>query len=226
MNQTTLLFLLLIIISSCKSDKKENISNIEKTKTFTVAQKIAYAHGYENWKHVSQIDFTFNVDKDSSHSERSWSWNPKTNDVVLLTKKDTIHFNRKNVDSLTMNSDKAFINDKYWLLAPFQLVWDSGTTISEPIKEKAPISKTMLNKITLTYNNNGGYTPGDAYDFYYGDDYLIKEWVFRKGNSKTASLSTTWENYQDFNGIKLALDHSKSEGDWKLHFTNIKVTVN
>jgi len=217
------IFILTISLSvlSCKQESKIEI----KEKPLTIAKKIANAHGFQNWDKVSKIEFTFNVDTDSNHFERSWSWSPKSNNVTLITPKDTITYNRTQVDSTNLKADKAFINDKYWLLAPFNLVWDEGITISIPIKEEAPISKKMLNKITLTYTNEGGYTPGDAYDFYYNDDFLIKEWVFRKGNTKEPSLITTWENYQDFNGLKIATEHKKLEGNWNLNFTNIKVTL-
>ena len=66
-----------------------------------------------------------------------------------------------------------------------------------------------MNMITITYPNEGGYTPGDAYDIYFDEDYMIKEWTFRKGNSEDPSLSTTFENYKDYNGIKIATDHKQ-----------------
>ena len=55
------------------------------------------------------------------------------------------------------------------------MVWDSNATISETKKAEGPISKDELNMITMTYSDEGGYTPGDAYDIFYDDDYLIKE---------------------------------------------------
>ena len=143
----------------------------------------------------------------------------------MISKGDTISYNRPEIDSITLKTDRGFINDKYWLLAPFNLVWDEGITISEPVKEEAPISKNELNKITLTYSSEGGYTPGDAYDFYYDDDFLVREWIFRRQNSEDPSLISTWENYQDFNGIKIALEHKKLEENWNLNFTNVKVTL-
>ena len=208
-------------IIACKKEEK-NIAQ----KQITIAEKIANAHGIQNWENISRISFTFNVDKDSTHYERSWVWSPKTSDVTLISKQDTIHYNRQKIDSISLKADQAFINDKYWLLAPFQLVWDSSTTISEPIKELAPISSVLLNKITLTYAKEGGYTPGDAYDFYYTNDFIIKEWVYREGNSKEASLVNTFENYEDFNGIKIAKEHIKKEGNWNLNFTNISILTN
>ena len=132
----------------------------------------------------------------------------------------------KTVDSVLLNADRKFINDKYWLLVPFQLMWDKGTTISDVTKEESPIHKTLLNKITITYPNNGGYTPGDAYDLFFDDEVLIKEWIYRHQNQKEPSLVTTWENQQDFNGIKLSLEHVNAEGNFKLYFSNVKVTLN
>jgi hypothetical protein len=122
-----------------------------------------------------------------------------------------------------MGADQSFINDKFWLLVPFQLVWDSGTTISKPIKDAAPISKTEMNKITLTYVSEGGYTPGDAYDLYYGDDFIINEWVFRKGNSEEPTMTTTFENYEVFKGVKIAKTHKTAEGNFHLYFSNISI---
>ena len=129
------------------------------------------------------------------------------------------------MDSIAMKADRGFINDNFWLLIPFQLGWDEGTTISEPIKVKTPIGNIEMNKITLTYSNEGGYTPGDAYDIFYGDDYIIKEWAFRRGNKPEAGLINTFENYQDFNGLKIALDHKKAEGDWNLKLSDVKVIL-
>jgi hypothetical protein len=219
MKKSIILVIILITNVSCK--QKQGSKIIEKE--LSIAQKIANANGFENWKKVKEIAFTFNVDKDTMHFERSWCWNTKSGDVTLISSKDTIMYNRKYVDSTYTNTDKGFINDKFWLLAPFQLVWDSGTTISEPVLEDSPMSKSKMNKITLTYSNEVGYTPGDAYDFYFGDDFIIREWVFRKGNTQEPTMITSWEDYETFNGLKLAKTHKKPKENWKLHFTGITV---
>ncbi|AUP78391.1 hypothetical protein [Flavivirga eckloniae] len=219
MKKYILITLIITLCFSCKQ-KQEKQADV---KPLTIAEKIANAHGFENWKNVSEITFSFNVDKDSSHFDRTWIWKPKTNDVTAINKNDTIIYNRAKIDSTLTQTDSRFINDKYWLLVPFQLIWDKGLTISEPTKEAAPISKTELNKITLTYSDEGGYTPGDAYDIYYGNDFLIKEWIFRRGNVTEPSMITTFENYKDFNGIKIALDHKKGDANWNLNFTNINI---
>ncbi len=214
-----MLILLVTFSLSCKQKEEAKII----VKEWSTAEKIANAHGLENWKNVSELQFTFNVDRDTTHFERSWIWKPKSEDVVMISGKDTVAYNRKSIDSTSLKADKNFINDKYWLLAPFQLVWDTSASISEATITEAPISKKQLNKITITYTSEGGYTPGDAYDFYYGDDFMLKEWVYRKGNSTEPSMMTTWEDFEEFSGIKFSKTHKRPEVDWTLHFTNIKV---
>ncbi len=215
------ILIIAFLLTSCKSETKKEII---ETKRLTIAEKIANAHGFENWKNVKTIAFTFGGKFENPNSGRSWIWNPKTNDVTLTLNNETSSYNRNAMDSIALSSDRAFINDKFWALFPFQLIWDEGLSISEPIKEKAPISGKEQNKITLVYSDEGGYTPGDAYDVFYDDNYIIQEWAFRKGNAQEASLTNTFENYGDFGGLKIAQEHKKAEGDWNLLVWKIKVT--
>lgn len=223
MKNISLFIGILFLCSSCKSDKKETV--LEPETPLTTAEKIAHAYGIDHWSKVQEIAFTFNVDKDSTHFERSWIWQPKTNLVTHISTNDTIQYNRTKLDSISIATDKAFINDKYWLLAPFNLVWDEGTNFSEPVKEMSPISKKTLNKITLTYSNEGGYTPGDAYDLYYNNNYLIEEWVYRKANAKVPTLITTWENNKNFHNLIISLNHAKADNNWELFFTNVSIKL-
>lgn len=215
----------LFLLSSCKSEKKETPIDSE-IKELTIAEKIANAHGYENWKNVSEVKFTFKVDRDTIKGKgRSWIWKPKEDKVEMKTNKFAVEYIRSEMDSTYIVADRNFINDKFWAFVPFQLVWDNTATISQSKKAESPIHKEQLDMITILYANEGGYTPGDAYDIYYDDNYMIKEWVFRKGNSPEPSLTNTFENYQDFNGIKIAIDHKKDNGNWNLNFTDVSVTL-
>ena len=195
----------------------------EPTKKIPPQVAIANAYGLEHWDKVNTLSFTFNVDRDTSHFERSFIWEPKTKRVTYMTAIDTIIFHQDSIKRISLAADKAFINDKYWLLAPFQLVWDQGVTYTEKENAIAPISKEALNVLTITYPTEGGYTPGDAYDFYYGNDFLIKEWVFREKNSPSPSLVYTWEDTQDIAGIKFCTMHKDSLGSKKIYFTNLSV---
>ncbi|NRB82515.1 MAG: hypothetical protein HRU49_01865 [Winogradskyella sp.] len=213
------------LVISCNSEKKKTIIE-ETSKKLTIAEKIANAHGYENWKNVSEVKFTFKVDRDTIKGQgRSWVWRPKENKVSMSLGETQISYIRHEMDSTHIAADRGFINDKFWLLVPFQLVWDTSATISDPVVAKSPIKNEDLNMITLLYGSEGGYTPGDAYDIYYDENYMIKEWTFRQGNSEAPSLSNTFENYRNFNGIKIAIDHKKDEGKWNLNFADVSITL-
>ena len=215
----------LLLVSTCKSEKSETPIT-EEIKEFTIAEKIANAHGFENWKNVEEVKFTFQVDRDTIKGKgRSWVWKPKADSVTMMTGDATVAYVRSAMDSTHIRTDRGFINDKYWLLVPFQIVWDTSATISESKKAKAPISKNELNMLTITYSNEGGYTPGDAYDIFYNDDFMIKEWVFRKGNATEATMATTFENYTDYNGIKIATDHKMADGIFNLNFSDVGITL-
>ena len=224
MKKLVLLSLLsLTLITSCKEDKKQTETATPEKET-TVLEKVAMAHGYENWKDVSSIKFTFNVDRDSSHFERTWMWKPNSNDVTMMTSQDTINYNRKAVDSTMVSTDGGFVNDKYWLLAPYQLVWDQNNfTYELAEKVEAPIAKTPMQKLTIVYANEGGYTPGDAYDFYFGDDYVVKEWAYRKENQAEPNMVTTWEDYKTLDGLQIGTMHKRPDANFSLYFTGVEV---
>lgn len=197
-------------------------SNLVFSQESNILEKIANAHGYLNWKNINELKFTFNVDRDTTHFERSWVWKPKINDITAIKAKDTIHYNWLSMDSITYKTNAGFINDKFWLLLPFQLMWDSENITFEVAQSNAPISKKTMQKLTIVYGSEGGYTPGDAYDLYFEDDFIIKEWVFRKSNQKEPSTTTTFEAYKTINGLHLAQIFQTADKKFKLYFTEVE----
>ncbi len=237
---STILLFGLVLITSCKTDaKKENSANTDSSemganeepkKALTLTEKIAYANGYKDWKDVEELKFTFNVDREGNpHFERSWIWKPKTNEVTMMSAEDTLTYNRNEIESADSTAYKAngkFTNDKFWLLAPINIMWDEDNTTTERTEDaQAPISKKQMEKLTVTYGDEGGYTPGDAYDLYIDDNFMVREWVYRKGNQEEPSMTTTWEDYTDADGIKIAQMHQNQEGNFKLYFTDVEVTT-
>ncbi len=225
--------LILCLVTACtQSTTKKGGDSMNRELTpdqdvnpvLTEAQIIAAKNGILEWDKVSQIDFTFNVDRGGKNvAKRAWSWKPKTGNVTMNFREQTVSYNRANIDSTAVGADQGFINDKFWLLAPYQLVWDEGTTITVQDTAKAPMSQRITKKLTILYGNEGGYTPGDAYDFYYDDDYIIDEWVFRKANADSASMTTSFERYQNHAGLNIATSHKGLGSDFHLYFTDIKV---
>ena len=216
-----LVVLLIVITSSFIIPKNIGKEIIQED---TILEKVANANGLQNWKDVEDIKFTFNVDRDTTHFERTWTWKPKTNDITATSAEGTIDYNWASMDSIANKTNAGFINDKYWLLAPYQLVWDADNVSHTHNKESvAPMSKKAMQKLTIVYGGEGGYTPGDAYDFYFGDDLIIQEWVFRKSNQAEPSMITSFEDYKMLKGLNIATMHKMGEGNFKLYFTNLEV---
>ncbi|MEZ6191911.1 MAG: hypothetical protein R3C45_11585 [Phycisphaerales bacterium] len=191
-------------------------------------QRIANAYGFAHWDEVVEIRYTFNVKTPERETARHWTWRPKDDTVTLEVEGEpTITYKRGELDENTsdevMTADKRFINDSYWFLFPYQLVW-SNPTITDRGESPLPIGEGTGRKLTVQYPAEGGYTPGDAYDIYLGGDALITHWVFRKGGGDKGN-PMTWENTIDLGPIKVCTDHYNTDKSFRLFFTSIRLTT-
>lgn len=213
-----------LCLISCKENSRSEKTTENKAKdSLEIQDKIAQANGLKNFDDVREIDFTFNVKvNDSVKASRAWHWEPRSKKISLTQEDITQSYVKK--DSLTEKEkeiDRKFINDSYWLLFPFQLVWSDASFSSEENVE-APISHKKMDKLIVSYNNKGGYTPGDTYEIYYGDDLMIQEWVYKAAGGGR-EMATTWEDYEDFKGIKIAKSHKSADGSFEIFFSDIEV---
>lgn len=194
-----------------------------KTEEASLPMKVAQAYGFDQFDALKSVAYTWNVQVDPERVvTRDWKWNIKER-TVYYADADTSYTYSLDLSAEEMPpADKGFINDKYWLMYPFQLVWDEGYSYSVEEEIPAPISGDISTKMIVVYNNEDGYTPGDAYDLYLDENYLIKEWVFRRGNGPEGN-AFTWENEKEFQGVKFATEHKNAAGLRFIWFTNIAV---
>ena len=201
----------------------------------SLTEKVANAYGFKNFSKVKSISFTFNVKTKNRNIARSWYWEPGTNKVTYKGpgkdgKPVTYSYITGTIDkNNTVRSfvDARFINDQYWLLFPFHLIWDKKAEITNAGTRHYPISKkgdaTCL--IVKYPPSAGGYTPGDIFELYIGKDNLIHEWVYRAGGKKDGR-ALTWEGYKNFDGLYISTMHNVADKSFKLWFSNIKVVTN
>lgn len=220
MKFSSLLLILILYISCQHAPKKVD----QPEPQLNILDSVALAYGYENWNKVNSIAFTFNVARPDRTYQRSWKWDIPKQEVTSIIEGDTAIYARSDVDSTLLQADARFINDKYWLLVPFNLVWDRDNfTYSISEKDTAPLSQVPLRKLTIVYGDAGGYTPGDAYDFYLTDKYTIKEWAWRKGNDSIAGVRTIWSDPKSFGGLRLSEFHMAVDSTRRIFFTGIDV---
>ncbi|MCC5936245.1 MAG: hypothetical protein JJU34_03080 [Lunatimonas sp.] len=190
----------------------------------TLPMQVAKAYGFDNLEQVAKISYTWNVRRDSvTVLTRDWAWDRIKGEVGYAGPDTTVTYLIAEKTAELDAIDQRFINDKYWLMFPFQLAWDTGYRYEVTEDQRSPIQGIQGTKLSIIYNDADGYTPGDAYDLYLNSELQIVEWVFRRGNGPDGR-AVTWENIQEFEGISLTLDHRNESGDKFIWFSNVKVT--
>ena len=107
MKKLLLLVFAITTFINCKKNPENTATKTSSEKNISVLEKVANAHGFKNWSKIEKLNYTFNVDRDSSHFERSWQWQPQKEQVKMLSAKDTVEYVRKEFDSLQQKADQA-----------------------------------------------------------------------------------------------------------------------
>ncbi len=198
-----------------------------------IGEKIAQAYGVSGFGEIEELKFTFNVKKGDKIASRSWIWQPKEDRVTYLGDGKTdkaITYNRKDIADKGSESlkeiDAHFINDQYWLLFPFHLVWDSGMKVElADEKVKFPMGGGMGRMVSVIYPPTGGYTPGDRYDLFLDDNNMIAEWIFRRGGAEKPTVIATWENNHHMGPIVMSLNHVGADNNFRVWFTDVEMKL-
>jgi hypothetical protein len=199
-----------------------------------IAEQIAKAYGLDSWGQIDAVRYTFNLP--IFKISRTWTWEPKANRVTYEgNDKDgkpvKVTYVRSEIssqpDNVKKEIDPGFINDQYWLVFPFHLVWD-GAPVEDKGMQKLKLGKGTARQVVVKYSSDGGYTPGDTWMLYVGADNLVKELEFHHGGSaKPSVVIATWEGYKKAGPLVVSTDH-KGTADGKpftLSFTNVAVKV-
>ena len=181
-----------------------------------ICEQIAKAYGLDSFPQIEQLRYTWNADFGGVKISRSWTWEPKT-DSVSYDGKDKagnpvkVSYLRSQLASQTAvvkdEIDKAFINDKYWLLFPMQIYTDKSATIEDTGAAKLPLGKGSAKRVVVKYPSEGGYTPGDSYELFVGADNRIHEWIFHRSGAATPTMIASWAEYKKAGPLLFSTDH-------------------
>src|SRR6476469_3122877 len=180
-----------------------------------VAEQIAKAYGLDSWGQIDAVRYTFNLP--IFKISRTWTWEPKTNRVSYEGKdKDgkpvKVSYLRSQLasqqDNVKNEVDPGFVNDNYWLLFPFHATWDASANVQDKGAQPLPLGNGSADLISVKYPSDGGYTPGDTWDLYVGNDNRVTQFVYHRGGPKKPGLvTTTWEDYKKAGQLLIAMDH-------------------
>jgi hypothetical protein len=183
-----------------------------------IAEQIAKTYGLDSWGQIEAVRYTFNLDIPGLFKvSRTWTWEPKADRVTYEGKDKAgnpvkVTYVRSQLDSQPDNVkkeiDPGFINDQYWLVFPFHVVWDSGATVEDKGMQKLPVGKGSARQVVVKYPSNVGYTPGDTWELYIGADNRVQQMVFHHGGTVKPNLVVaSWTGYKKAGPLLIATDH-------------------
>lgn len=199
-----------------------------------IAEQIAKAYGLDSFGQIDAIRYTFNLP--IFKISRTWTWEPKANRVTYEGKDKAgspvkVTYVRSQLSSQPENVQKeidpGFINDQYWLVFPFHLVWD-GAPVEDKGMQKLKLGKGSARQVVVKYSSDGGYTPGDTWTLYVGPDNLVKEMEFHHGGpAKPSVVIATWAGYKKAGPLLVSTEHSgTADGKpFTLSFANVAVKL-
>ena len=201
-----------------------------------ILEKLAKTYGLDSWDQVEAVRYTFNIDIPVLKASRTWTWEPKTNQITYEAKdkdgkpvKVTYNANQlsSQPDNVKNEVEPGFVNDNYWFLLPFHVYWDTSATVTDEGMQKLPIGTGSADKVVVKYPTEaGGYTPGDTWDLYIGKDNRIEAMVYHRGGpTKPSLVIASWTGYKKAGPLLVSTEHRGTADGGPLHifFTNVAV---
>ena len=183
-----------------------------------IAEQMAKTYGLDSFGQIEGIRYSFTAELPGVTLSRSWEWNPKT-DTVSYQGKDKsgkpvkVTYQRSQLgsqsDAVKKQIDPAFINDQYWLLLPFHVIWDGSATVTDGGMHKLPIGNGAAEQLVMKYpSQGGGYAPGDTWELYVGADKRVEQMIYRRGGTaKPRLVIATWAGHKKAGPLLVSTDH-------------------
>jgi hypothetical protein len=200
-----------------------------------IADQMAKAYGLDSFGQIEGIRYTFNAEFPGVKLSRSWEWNPKT-DTVSYEGKDKdgnpvkATYQRAQLgsqsDAIQNQIDPGFVNDQYWLVFPFHVVWDQSATVTDEGMQKLPSGNGSAERVVVKYPSEGGDSPGDTWELYVGPDKRIAEFIFHRGGArKPNTVIATWADYKKAGPLLVSTDHTGTADGQPLRISFADVSV-
>jgi hypothetical protein len=201
-----------------------------------IIENLAKTYGLDSFGQIEAIRYTFKAEAPGLSLFRSWTWEPKTDQVTYEGKDKSgkpmkVTYLRSQVGSqpaeVKADIDPGFVNDNYWLLLPIHFFWDTSATVEDAGMQKLPLGTGSAEKVAVTYPSDGGYSPGDTWDLYVGTDGRIQEIAYHGGGLARFEVMATWTDYKKAGPLLLSLDHRGTHnGDpLRVSFSNVAVKL-
>lgn len=204
-----------------------------------IAEQVAKTYGFDSWGQVEAIRYTWSGEVTGLFKvSRTWTWEPKTGMVTYegpdkSGKPVKVAYNSNQLgsqpDNVKNEIEPGFINDQYWALFPFHVLWDTSATVTDQGMHKLPIGAGSATLVSVKYPAEaGGFTPGDTWDLYVGKDNRVQAMVYHRGGTTKPSLVTaSWTGYKKAGPVLISTEHRGTADGKPLHIflSNVAVKV-
>ena len=201
-----------------------------------IIEKLAKTYGLDSFGQIDAIRYTFKAEAPGVDLFRSWTWEPKTDQVTYEGKDKSgkpikVTYLRAQLGSqpaeVKEDIDPGFVNDNYWLLLPIHFFWDASATVEDGGMQKLPLGTGSAQKVAVKYPSDGGYSPGDIWDLYVGSDGRIQEIAYHKGGLPKLEVMADWTDYKKAGPLLFSLDHrgTRNGDPLRVSFSNVAVKL-
>ncbi|HEX9687582.1 MAG TPA: hypothetical protein VGB47_00740 [Thermoanaerobaculia bacterium] len=211
-----------------------------------VARELVAALGGEAaWEKARELRFDFVVEQEGKRAaEFHHVWDRYTGDYrVLGTDKSgapyAVYFNVNTREGVAFSNGRAvdgeekkklletaygrFINDSYWLLAPWK-VFDPGVHRDYDGEKPGP-EGALCDVIRLSFDNVG-LTPKDVYWLWVSrDGRRMVQWQYVLGGAQEEPTTALWKDWRTFGGIALSLEKPILAKPIRIMFENVAVSA-
>jgi len=236
-------FLGLLLLSSASAPAAERDAKADK-----IGKEMIDALGGQSaWEKARELKFDFVVQNEGKVAgRRSHAWDRYTGDYRMTgtdpsgapysvyfnvnTKQGKAYVNGKPVegeeaDKLLKGAYARYINDTYWLLAPWK-VFDPGVTLTWEGEKPCPAGGTC-DVVKLSFGENVGMTPKDVYWLWVTrDGRKMVQWQYILKGADEPPTTVQWNNWQTVGGMALSMEKPMTGKPTVIKFENVSVSPN
>lgn len=186
---------------------------------FTVVRdgkKVAsFSHRWDRWTGRYRVE---GEDKDGVPWKAYFNVNTKEGDYWVNGAKTEGEARAKGLE----RAYGRFINDSYWLLAPWK-IFDPGVTL-DYVGEVVGTHGNPCDEIKLSFSDVG-LTPKDVYWMDVDrSTHLLDRWKFVLNGGNDPPTEVTWKDWQKLGGIELSLSKPLTGKPAEIRFENVEVS--
>lgn len=206
---------------------------------------VASLGGEKAWDKARQFRFDFVVEREGKTIARfSHSWDRYTGDYRVSGTDKTgapfvVYFNVNSKegepyvngkpmepdakDAMLKTAYGRFINDSYWLLAPWK-IFDPGVHRSYDGEKPCPEGGGMCDVLKLSFDNVG-LTPKDIYWLWITrDGHKMVAWQYLLNGATEEPTTAMWKDWRNFSGVSLSVEKPIVGKGAVIRFENVSVS--